>query len=76
MVANLRLLTPYRLPGLIERASVNALDLEAVMERPARFLVHFLDIFIPVNEFLGLEHTAHFISEMARPDYRRFPVIQ
>ena len=76
MVANLRLLAPYRLPCLIESASVNALHLEAVMERPARFLIHFLDILVPENQFLSLEHTTHFISEMTRPDDCRFPVIQ
>ena len=62
MIANLRFLTPYRLPCLIERASVNALDLEAVMERPARLIIHFLEILVPENNLLGLENTAHLIS--------------
>ena len=76
MVANLGFLTPYRLPGLIECACVNAFYLKAVMERPAWLIIHFPDILIPENNLLGLEHTAHLISEMTRPDHGSLTVIQ
>ena len=76
MVANLGFLTPYRLPGLIECACVNAFHLKAVMERPAWLTIHFPDILVPENNLLGLKHTAHLISEMTRPDHGSLTVIQ
>ena len=70
VVADLSFLAPYRLPGLVECACLDALHFETVVERVA-WLAVFLGngSVCVIYELLGLEDSSELESEVGRKDH-------